>query len=319
MEQQEGEAHPQPPPFFALSCPSRSECWASIGGGLVRTTDGGRQWRTQNLPAALGLVGLGGISCPSVSTCLLAAYGAHRPFIVATTDHGQHWKAGTLPGGLESLAGPISCAGPSHCTALSILDEGNGTGALATDNGGRTWTTQKLELGGSAFLSDISCPTAMTCVTATDSPNPAFFGSIGVTGDGGKVWTTTTAIPIDSYGVACADAGRCWVVGANLAFTDGLVEATVNGGKNWTAETLPAATPVLESISCANASDCTAVGHDVAVTTTDGGANWSSAALPSGIMDLEGVSCPAPSACQAVGYTTGDAVIVGPQSRSVPK
>jgi len=304
----------EPVTLAAVSCPSATECLASSGGALVATTDGGRRWRTTHLPK--GVVKLGGISCPTTSHCWLVGFTSDDPstgVLLATTNTGKTWGTETIPSGLEGLWGAVSCADVSHCWALIPVGSGNGTSAIATTDGGGTWTVQSLDIGGYASLTDMACPTRVRCSMATSIANPHFDGDIGRTTDGGRTWKTGQTAAADFESVSCPTATHCWAVGVDNADTTGLVFATGDGGRTWEPENVPGATAKLEGISCPSTSDCTAVGQSGVIATTDGGSTWTSEVLPAGVLGVQGVSCP-PAPCVAVGYTATDAVILGQQS-----
>lgn len=107
-------------------------------------------------------------------------------------------------------------------------------------------------------------------------------------------------------GVSCGSPRRCWAVGSGSRETSetaadqhDIVDSTSNGGASWSEQVLPIATPsALSSISCADASNCMAVGDQLTTTlvgtvlvTSDAGRRWSMAATPPGAVDVVGVSC----------------------------
>jgi hypothetical protein len=127
--------------------------------------------------------------------------------------------------------------------------------------------------------------------------------------------------------VSCADALHCWAVGTPGATTTpasgsdpgsttssvpavvatAVVDATVDGGRSWTAEPLsfPAA-PALTGISCPLVRLCMAVGLSglaptgTVLTTQRGGADWRAAAAPAGAIVVTSVDCTSATDCTVI-------------------
>jgi photosystem II stability/assembly factor-like uncharacterized protein len=73
--------------LHGVACPSPSTCVAvGVKGTIVRSTDGGRTWRSQ--PSGTTTV-LFGVACPSPSTCV--AVGGDT--ILRSTDGGRTWRS----------------------------------------------------------------------------------------------------------------------------------------------------------------------------------------------------------------------------------
>ena len=75
------------------ACPSPSTCVAvGVRGTILRSTDGGRTWRSQPNPSSgiSGTVPLGGVAvaCPSPSTCVVVG----EDTILRSTDGGRTWR-----------------------------------------------------------------------------------------------------------------------------------------------------------------------------------------------------------------------------------
>lgn len=119
---------------------------------------------------------------------------------------------------------------------------------------------------------------------------------------------------------ACVSATDCWAVGS--ADTGPLVTGTTMmhwDGHAWRlvpSPSVPGVTNYLNSVACAAAADCWAVGETIDVHTVQvhtialhwDGAAWALAPTPvvgGGFNALYGVACPAASACWAVGFENG--------------
>ncbi len=86
-----------------------------------------------------------------------------------------------------------------------------------------------------------------------------------------------------------------------------VIDATVNGGKTWVAQSLgldPA--PALTGISCPTAQLCLAVGLSgsapggIVLITRDAGASWTAGAIPAGATVITSVQCPSSIDCTVV-------------------
>jgi photosystem II stability/assembly factor-like uncharacterized protein len=109
---------------------------------------------------------------------------------------------------------------------------------VATHNGGRTWTSQRLP-GGVGALSDLSCPSTRYCWAVGQSTSGA--PAVVATTDGGHTWTTQT-LPsgVASLGaISCPSNSDCWAVGGMTQSPEnpeGVIVATSDGGHTWTTE-----------------------------------------------------------------------------------
>ncbi len=176
-----------------------------------------------------------------------------------------------------------------------FVGEGNGTSTIGTTDGGATWHTQSLGIGGDADDTDLSCPTPSTCMVATISPNPHFLGTVARTTDGGATWQTEAGAPAADFdSVSCPTASDCFLLGH---FFDGatdvpVVDATTDGGTTWTSEDLPA-TPSpsrLMSLSCPTSSDCWVAVVSEVDASTDGGHSWVAESLPPAVGSTQGIT-----------------------------
>jgi photosystem II stability/assembly factor-like uncharacterized protein len=335
-----------------VSCPTTSDCWAvgsnSAGAGaIVATSDGGLSWSTQALPRGTG--SLDGVDCPTRSDCwAVGSNSAGKGAVVVTTDGGLSWSTQALPRGTNSLDG-VSCPTTLDCWAVAGTgvdgEWAQTAGVVATTDGGGTWGTQVLP-SGVLLLDGVSCPTPTNC-WATGVDSNTGFAVIVATTDGGSSWATQT-VPsfngeIDSilYDVSCPTSTDCWAVGfgdsispppvgpSGSSYELALVVATTDGGRTWSAQTLPSSyssgddgeifsgIDYLDGVSCPTSTDCWAAGFGsdgigAVAVTTDGGSTWSNQILPSsssggifnGIVWLGGVSCPTSTDCWVAGLNS---------------
>lgn len=184
------------------------------------------------------------------------------------------------------------CSGIFRCWVPFDGPEGGQVGVLATVNGGKTWTTERLP-GHAASLAGISCTGPSDCWLVGYSGSLAT-KSQGVamrTVNGGKSWVVLALPPELGLGVqhqlfaiACRGPNWCTAVG---------------GGS------LPPG-PTTSS-ACGPGCSSVRVGGPgsglLALTTSNGGSSWKVTAvpIPSGAQ-LNALSCGAVGACQAVGF-----------------
>jgi len=250
---------------------------------------GGSTWSTDTLPSSAQDVT--SISCPTTSDCLALGFEVDGFDVFATTDGGSTWTAESLPSGASDL-NSISCPTNSDCWAAGTSL--TGPSVYATTDGGSTWSSESLPVG-SYSLAYISCPTATNC------------------------WATGTEGDFTS-GVCDRHRRRRNGPGATRPFRPGpgrRRHLVSHGhellGHQWRAKPRPApmiANPRrgefleppepsgrdfdLNSISCATASNCWAMGEDgslagAIVATSDGGSTWNAETFPAGTALLEAI------------------------------
>jgi hypothetical protein len=231
--------------------------------------------------------------------------------------------ATTLSG---SLSG-VSCVDATDCTAVG--QDNYHQPFYITESRG-TWgkPTQLAATTGDASLSALSCPSSGNCTAV---------GEVGASGgavepiyatENGGVWGSITQLAggpapgsasfADLSGVSCVDANDCTVVGDTGAMGGNLPLYATETDGNWSGvesfPTNPNGGQLNEgdmtSVSCTNATNCTAVGNIAFGLTVPGYATetngvWAVpteiAGTPSGYGTFAGVSCSSATNCTAVG------------------
>jgi hypothetical protein len=246
----------------------------------------------------------------------------------------------------------ISCASAGNCTAVGGYDDNSGgfQGLLLTESAG-TWATgveavlpaNAASANPSAGLAAVSCASAGNCsaVGSYDENANNNVDALLLTETGGT-WSSgiEAALPADAAtfnglaglgSISCPSAGNCTAVGGYL-FMSGpdswasqalMVTETAGTWATGVAPTLPAGarTPNpfagLNSVSCASAGNCTAVGGysdgstgNQGLLLTETAGSWATgveAVLPADagsvnpLESLSSVSCAAAGNCSAVG------------------
>lgn len=232
----------EPTAALALSCPTVSECVAVGANNLIGgNSNGYPTWTVTTLgrgapstlstwifaliafPRASIVVGLAGVSCPSVTTCYAVSnrYDAGA-VLLRTTSRSTPWsivnvtKKGTVPvRELEtSNLTDISCASATSCTIVG-LSESNHLLIIQTQNGGASWrwtveSRPKRSLEGEA-QPRVSCASTTVCVV-TDGY--ALYRS----SNGGATWAKELVPRGDGLplSLSCPTAATCFATTENL-------------------------------------------------------------------------------------------------------
>jgi hypothetical protein len=239
------------------------------------------------------------------------------------------WSIQTTPnpaGGSGSILNGVSCTSASACTAVG--NSSNGTLAEGWD--GATWSIQAPPNPAGAsdiFLQGVSCTSASACTAVGDYFNGTATVTLAERWDG-ATWSiqhTPNPAGASSYsilqGVSCTSASACTAFGEDGNGTTDVTLAERWNGATWSIQHTPnpAAAPgsiLVNAVSCASASACTAVGTysngtmNVMLAERWNGTRWSiqHPSSPSGSQasTLAGVSCVSATACTAVGnYNNG--------------
>ena len=240
------------------------------------------------------------------------AGAARRPAEPAAKAVGQPAPSGS--GTLDA----VSCASTSVCWAVGLPPSGASTSGrtralvVGTNDGGRTWSTTKAAVPGTASLMDIDCAGPKTCMAVGSVVvGMADQGLVLATTDHDKRWTVVHAPAgaTDLVAVSCTSPEVCMVVASQGAAY--WAASTTDDGAVWQhLGPLPGGLAGVSSLACTAASSCLAAGNmpttpgkgtAAVATTTDGGMTWTPATTPSGAGPLHDVACPTPSECLAVG------------------
>ena len=343
---------------------------------FVDTLDNG-SWTATTLPLtglnppAIANPGLGleGMTCSAKGACVLVGAYSNVPddqLPLAEQLAGGRWTSQSPPIDTLSPAATtgqlfnVSCSSSIACTAVGDANGGNGD-LLETLSGGSWVASSPIPAGGrGGVLTNVSCPSSGACteVGSYQDKNSDTQGMI-VTGTSSATTLALNGItpaagsnPAFSFiGIGCF--ASCIAMGSYSYPQGGFsgLQPTVTtigaGGVKTVAASLSGLSPAPPSPSapgfndatCADASDCVAVGQYGAangqirsILVTVAGAS-SSAGAPSlaGLTPapasspgdaLIGVSCPAAGACVAVGNyldasETEEAMVVTPKSASV--
>ena len=260
-----------------VSCSSVSACLAvgsSDYGPLAERWDGVR-WTIQSNTNVQLAGSLGGVSCSSESACIAVGSSDNQP-LVERWD-GVSWTVQNVPpiptSGTNQLRA-VACASATVCTAVGtytnlppapvmnhpLVESWDGTG----------WSIQAAPSpNGDGYLTGVSCTTASACTAVGSALAESWNGtnwslqSIPGPASGGSL-----------SGVSCTSSSDCTAVGffTSSPSSSAVPLVEVWDGTTWTAQTPPnpagGRTTLLNGVSCASPTVCTAVGFAAASGTT---------------------------------------------------
>ncbi len=254
--------------FFDVFAVDESTSWAvgynySLGGIILKTTDGGASWENQVSGISMHI---GGISGLSANTAWAVGYTgtSHQGTILKTSDGGGTWVEQN-PGVAVNL---YDVEAVDADTAWAVGEDSGYRGViLKTTDGGCTWTVQMT--GVTDVLRGVSALDSETAIAV------GMDGTILKTTDGGAVWN-----PLDArtnshfFGVDMVDPDIAWVVGRNFEGGSmvGVIYKTLDGGNTWKTQGPTAQTYSLDKVSAVDPYVAWAVGYyGVIWHTVDGG------------------------------------------------
>lgn len=250
-------------------------------------------------------VSMDGISCPSVSLCVVVDSAGD---LITSQDPSGGAGAWHLVSGVGTNTG-VSCPSVSLCVALAsdgVMVSTNPTG------GAGAWRDVAMATSPAPWAASVSCPAASLCVVGDSSGNVVT--STNPTGDASG-WTAThisVGSGNENMQVSCASASLCVAVdGAGYVFTS----TDPTGGQGaWATTNLGQGNPI-SAVSCPTASLCLGVGGAYGTVTwttnpTGGAAAWHSVTVP-GLATMNSVTCASSSLC-AVGGTSSLASSTSP-------
>jgi photosystem II stability/assembly factor-like uncharacterized protein len=294
-----------------LSCLDGDNCVALAKDAagdylMVRTSDGGSSWSTEQLSSVPPAANLYGVSCGSTSSCV--AVGApsdlSTSFAVVTSDGGQSWTQSPLPDGFVPLR--VECGADQRCLVSGYWRQSSSGAVLFSTDGGSAWTAAALPTGISPVTS-VSCGDASHCLAITmgsessSTSAPVVDASrILATTDGGMTWqqTGSNIAPSLLTSLSCVTASYCWTSGIEVSS--------------------PPAGPTAGQTTTTSSETVLPPGDGFLATTDDSGASWQSADLPRGFASVAGVACPDATHCYAVGFARMPASSSGSSGTSGP-
>lgn len=275
-----------------VSCTSATACTAvgayASGGDinnpdlrtLILRTTNGTTWARIPSPNPAGIPSeLQGVSCLTATKCrAVGDFGGNS--LVLITSNGTSWFRQESPnrGDGANYLLAVDCESTSACTAVGLyfnrpLDQEKARTLVMRTTDTRTWvpveSPNPSPNTSDTFLNDVSCSgTTCTAVGGVD-PSPGTKRSFILRTTNGTSWTRaatpSTTGETELRGISCQSATECTAVGiewnaANTLFTSSLLRTT--NGTAW-AKPSPTSEKLghrVNSVSCATAVKCMAVG-----------------------------------------------------------
>jgi photosystem II stability/assembly factor-like uncharacterized protein len=221
--------------LFALAATDADHVWAAgrqdikgfgvWGKGLmVATSDGGKTWTRQRLPA--GLLPLAVAFADARHGWAVAdevdadAYPSRRSCVLSTSDGGAHWRISYSAASDVTLSG-LAAVGPHHCWVVGYAGQQHSGLVVRTTDGGLHWSAQ-----------DPVPHQNLKAVSFPDARNGWAVGSGGtvlVTHDGGATWSPQhSGVGLGLGQVSFSDPLHGWALISGRALL-----GTIDGGKSW--------------------------------------------------------------------------------------
>ena len=233
--------------------------WATGGGEIIRTIDGGNSWLKHNgaFPGTHYSVWFN-----NATTGYAAGFG-----LWTSTDGGATWAQQALPNYIGYELYDIRFV---NATTGWIVGRKNKL--YITTNSGTTWTEQNANLPDPDW--------SLYSVFFTNTTTGWIAGERDVikkTTNGGTTWVSQTLPSGTSlrtiYDVFFLDANKGWLVGGT-GDAHGVIFTTSNSGTTWTAQTNPGSSTQINKVTFLDANNGWAVGNSDILKTTNGGATW---------------------------------------------
>ena len=328
--------------LIGISCPTTSFCMgvgAAVNSSnhpqtLTETWNGSAWSLVSSLDSSATQTNfLRGVSCTSASFCM--AVGNYITGGVSQTLierwNGSTWSIVTSPDTSTTQANTlygVSCTSGTFCMAVGTdTNSGGHPQTLAERWNGSAWTivtTFNTSTSKVNQLSSVSCASTSFCMAAGNYVNSSSHLQTLVERWNGTAWSqsgspnTSTTQNNFLFGVSCVSTAFCAATG-NYVNSGGHPQTLTEmwSGTAWSTATSPNTSStqanVLNDVSCASASFCTAVGYYVNAGGTSqtliekwNGTAWSKVTSPNSSSTqanvLNGVSCTSASSCGAVGY-----------------
>ena len=259
-----GASSPPPPEVILFLTPTNG--FATAGGTIFHTTDGGNTWS----PVFTGSQLLNDLYFSDGNTGYAVGNGKA---VEKTTDGGAHWTAETIdPSFPAADLNHIRCAPGS--SALCVATSHQGDQILRTDDGGTMWTSK------TASTQKIF---ALAFNTASNAVGVGQGGATVVSLDGANSFTQVGSSPLSgSRFIRLRANGTSLVTAIGNA---GTLARSTDGGHSWTKVGVATTQNVLDAWFPNSAVGFALDTSGALFTSKDGGATWSP-------LDTGGIAAP---------------------------
>jgi hypothetical protein len=222
-------------PIYLLSCTSRDFCMAT-GGWQIGFGEAwnGKVWNSASfaVPQAGDFYSPIGLSCVSPDFCLADGSYSYQDNsfggFLAEVWSGRAWRIIPIRGlSRTEVLGAVTCRTRTNCMAIGQDSAGGKTTLFGASWNGHVWTVTKIPgsygsndqwLGGANPITNLSCPTATSCVAvysvAPFKPRQSLaYSDIGLIWNGHSWRRTKAGGPQGITSVSCASASDCVAIG----------------------------------------------------------------------------------------------------------
>ena len=272
--------------FRGLSVVSEKVVWASgTGGTVIRTTDGGANWKVMAVPGAEKL-DFRDIEAFDANTAYILSIGnGDSSRIYKTTDGGETWTLQFKNEDQKAFFDAIACWDKANCIAMSDPVDGHYL-LISTANGGDKWERIVSNQMAAAIDGEAAFAASGTCLITQGKTN-AFIVSGGKDShifrstDRGKTWISAKS-PIISgpsgagiFSIAMSDSKNGVIVGGNYekpGDSGGTLGFTDDGGATWKSG--KGLSGYRSGVAYIRNNEIIAVGTNGSDTSIDGGKTW---------------------------------------------
>ena len=312
--------------FTDVSCASATNCLAvgdSYGNTFRRLAErwNGGTWSTEVTPSATQDQLFYGVSCPSISFCVIVGNSELGTLIEQW--NGSGWtEEPVFAGGTNRLYG-VTCTSSTNCIAVGASD--SQPLPLIAHWNGATWSSETPAADGPQRLERVTCVSATNCFAVGEHADSKTL----VEHWDGSSWTAQTVQPVigqggftELYGVACLSATNCFAVGKS--------EGSASQGSNyrrlvehwnghaWSIVVTPAPSnqqTEFHDVSC-RGGNCVLVGESFMDYDSPrpyvvrwNGSTFAMESVqsptPNGVGRFDGVACLSRTNCYAAGFRNG--------------
>jgi MYXO-CTERM domain-containing protein len=213
---------------------------------LAKTTDGGVTWKAKTITGLATGATIRSVMHLSFSTkmdgAVVVSTGGGTGIgsdLAVTHDGGETWNTVSRPASTTNY-GKVGMLDPSTLVTFAVypVTGGGMTGVYTSHDGGATWK-KNYEASTSEPFTQLEVVDAKHAFITKQCPGPAAVTNdcVLATSDGGDTWAPTTTVYLGNgkqSSMAWADLTH------GLIGSGGDILKTIDGGKTWTKETLPA-------------------------------------------------------------------------------
>jgi hypothetical protein len=283
-----------------LTCPSASQCTATINGEAETTFDPNSA--LSQPPATItGAVAHSviGVACPLLTQCTAVGHQGS----VVTFDPTSPATRTPAKLATNELLGAVACPSPSQCTAVGDF----GTQATFDPVAPAAATLTKLATFTDGYMRSVACPSTHQCTAVYDGGGQVTFDPAAA----GAATATTVAVGVPQMNdIDCPSVHQCTAVTLSSRGDEQVTFDPIAPGT--ATQSVITTRNELRGVACPSTHQCTAVGSDFQVTfdpTVPGSEVQTLIGVRPVFVD---VACPSTMQCTALDFSNGVQVTFTP-------